>query len=786
MTTNARRGWRSPILFGFAVLALGSGVMGTEWTLKKQASGIPGWTSFTGTTVGDTLILPVLAASLLAAFRYLPGTGRRAERHILEAGAFIGATGGLAVQLSWLLDNKPRLSWLLPKVHHFSAIGYYHATFLCAASGTLFLLAFGVAYRVRDYLPRTSHTYVSHVARSPLFLLILTCIWTFSVLTVQGGGAGISNVATVGSVILPSLLVVLLCIYAFGSQWIAVLSALAWASILTVLLCLIIIKWPSNVDAIIGLIVALSLTSGISFRDSNWPDRITESLIIGAASVCLIVLPLGDPKALARNFALSLCVVPVVAIVTAMGPLVDKALVVPSSKRDLAIISVFVTSIPVAAWLLEREGSSSVPIGAFFIFAESFIINSLFLPWYRVEMRRITDSEAAHQGVTSNPELSMLARCVAFRGASWGITAIAVLLGIVISAGPSMGFTDGARRPDMNLWLCLVTILVALGTVTIACLARRSYLAPASVVAGSLAVFGLVIVNLAETPHHPWWLAWASLGGALVCIWQVESIIGNAAMRPRWLVRREWRHWVAIPVSLAVGSLTVAGSTDGMIGSAGGSARSLASLLILFGEMLTGLMIVVAAGWSLDWQPSSIANGHAIASGEDTGEPNWARYRLRGCLLMDFGLIQGLAAVGIWLPSLTLAHIGLSSQDRLFNTLLMTGTVMLFFIPMFTWTLRNSVKHVLEQSQKADRRSPTLFYGTLPYVSLREEERVAKNLLSGREGPVDQKHWAAALAVHQLHLNLIAIAVALISFVGALGVLVLIVTDFASEGEENG
>jgi hypothetical protein len=89
-----------------------------------------------------------LAASLLAAFRYFPSTGRRAERVVIVFGAFIGVAGGLALQLSWVLDDKPRLSWLLPHIHQFSPLGYYHAAFLCAVSGTLFSLAFGAVYRI--------------------------------------------------------------------------------------------------------------------------------------------------------------------------------------------------------------------------------------------------------------------------------------------------------------------------------------------------------------------------------------------------------------------------------------------------------------------------------------------------------------------------------------------------------------------------------------------------------------------------------------------------------------
>jgi len=259
------------------------------------------------------------------------------------------------------------------------------------------------------------------------------------------------------------------------------------------------------------------------------------------------------------------------------------------------------------------------------------------------------------------------------------------------------------------------------------------------------------------------------VAGALVSIWQVESIAANAAMRPRWLVRGEWRQSVAVSVALAAGSLTLLVCTDGMINPAGGPAEPLASLLVLIGAVLTGLMLAMAAGWSLDWKPS-----HAVTSGEDQDEPNWAAYRMRACMLMDFGLIQGLTAIGIWLPSLALVHIGLSSLNDFFNTAVMALTGMLLFIPTFIWALRNSVRHVDGQSRKAGRRPYTLFYETLPYVSLYEEKQVARGLVWGDRGPDQQEEWASTLASHQLHLNLISLALAVVSLGGMLGMLIYI------------
>ena len=767
MVTSGKLDWKLPTGIGLAVLALGSGVMGPLWALTKEPSGLPGWGNFTGTTVGDTVLLPILAASLMAAFSYLPSGNRKTEGLVLACGALIGAIGGFALQLSWILDNKPRLSWILPRVHHFSALGYYHAVFLCTVSGILFSLAFGITYRARQ-ISRDSSGVISRLASSPLFFVMLVCIWAFSVLTIQGGGAGISNLATITSVIVPSLLAILLAIYALEPQWADVLTTAFWALVLSSLLCLLIIMWPTNLDVPVGLIVALGLTSAIAFRDPGWPHRIAESCIIGAATACLIVLPLGDPEMLWRNVVLCLSIAPVVVAITAKGPLVNESLKARCSWTDAIIMCLFATSVPLVAFLL-RNGVSDVGAGAFTVALAAPIVGERLVPWYQSQMERVTAGEESHSGVTVDPKMSALARLVAFRGVGWGIAALAVLLGIVISAGPSMGFVYGSGAPDLNPQLSLAALLIALASLTISIFARRSPMAPVASIVGSLTVFGLVINDLTEAQHYQWWWVWVAVAGALVSIWQWESIAANAAMRPRWLVRREWRQSVAVSVALAVGSLTLLVCTDGMINPAGGPAEPLASLLVLIGAVLTGLMLAMAAGWSLDWQPSE-----AVTSGEDQDEPNWAAYRMRACMLMDFGLIQGLAAIGIWLPSLALVHIGLSSLNDFFNTAVMALTGMLLFIPIFIWALRNSVRHVDGQSRKADRPPYTLFYETLPYVSLHEEKQVAKDLVWGDRGPDQQEEWASTLASHQLHLNLISLALAVVSLGGMLGMLIYI------------
>lgn len=93
-------------------------------------------------------------------------------------------------------------------------------------------------------------------------------------------------------------------------RWTAILPKVLWVLILTLLLCLIVIKWPTDLYSAIALLVALGITAGVSFRRAGWQYRIVETSIMGAVTVCLIVLPLADPRALIRNVILALLVGP--------------------------------------------------------------------------------------------------------------------------------------------------------------------------------------------------------------------------------------------------------------------------------------------------------------------------------------------------------------------------------------------------------------------------------------------------------------------------------------------
>ena len=767
-----KRGYYLPTLLGIAVLGLGASITIAQWAFGNESIETLAASISVRTAIGVSLLLSILAASLLAAFLSLPDTNQIAERRSLALGAITGAAAGLAVQISWFIADNHRIPWLIPLAHRLSLDGYCYVVYFCMVSSCLFSLASGVGFRTKRVvgagptdLPRT-------LALSPLLLLILTCLWTFDALIIEAGEAGARSAVAVSLTITPSFLSTGLCLYVLRTHWADVLQTMGWALVLAVLFFLLITRWPASLDVPIGLIVALGLTSAIIFRDAGWSHRIAESWIIGTAVICLIVLPLGDPTKLVRNLLLSLSFIPVVVGLTAAGPLVRRSFVKRCPMRDAWRMCVFTASVPVSAWLL-TGGLSDTGAGSFAILLAAPIVGERLVPWYQAEMEELSESEESAPGVTANPRLTALARLTALRGASWGIAAIAALLGLVISAGPSMGFSFGSGMPNMNPWLTLSSLLAAVGSVTIAVSAKRSRLAPVSAILGGIIVFSFTAANYLQAQRHQWWWIWVIVAAVLIATWEIESIVANSAMRPRWLVRREWRNAVAIPLALAVGSLTFLACTDGMINAAGRPADPLASLLMLGVEALTGLLLVMSAGWSLDWQSKSIADKHLPVSGESFA-PNWAGYRLRGCIMMDFGLIQGLMAIGIWLPALTVAHIGLSSHNSIFNSAVMAFTGMWLFVPIFIWTLRNSVRYVNQQSIKASRPPRSWFYGTLPHVSPDEEKEVIRSLFIDHDGPTGQRDWSRSLATHQLHLNLISLAVTTVSLGGGLGILLYI------------
>lgn len=112
---------RASAVSGVVTLAAGFGVMNAFY-LAEAPTAARGLYSYWSATLGDALMLPVLAASLTEASARL----RAAEpvsTWVPVVGALIGGTAGLATQVVWLSDPNPDPNWTIPHPHTFTIAG---------------------------------------------------------------------------------------------------------------------------------------------------------------------------------------------------------------------------------------------------------------------------------------------------------------------------------------------------------------------------------------------------------------------------------------------------------------------------------------------------------------------------------------------------------------------------------------------------------------------------------------------------------------------------------------
>jgi hypothetical protein len=123
------------------------------WIAGDWKRDVPGLFDYRSATVGDGLLLPALAACLVAGIRALPAspaaTRPRRLRASIVGATLAGAALGAGTQALWLLDASPRLNWTLPRPHAFSVAGWYHAAFITLACGTFAGLAMAWVRRTR-------------------------------------------------------------------------------------------------------------------------------------------------------------------------------------------------------------------------------------------------------------------------------------------------------------------------------------------------------------------------------------------------------------------------------------------------------------------------------------------------------------------------------------------------------------------------------------------------------------------------------------------------------------
>src|SRR4051794_7948304 len=97
-----------PILAAIAIFAVGFLVMATLWWTGSWDANLSGFGNYRSATFGDAILLPFLAAVLLAAGDRLPHAQREAA--VVAIASLAGGLLGSCVVGGWLWDSTPQLN----------------------------------------------------------------------------------------------------------------------------------------------------------------------------------------------------------------------------------------------------------------------------------------------------------------------------------------------------------------------------------------------------------------------------------------------------------------------------------------------------------------------------------------------------------------------------------------------------------------------------------------------------------------------------------------------------
>lgn len=122
------------------IFLIGFFVMLIFWMNDIQNPNIPGFFSYKAATYGDGICLPILIGCLtmyiLFGFNNINEYIKQRKRTSIVIGVICASIGAL-VQVSWLISKATKPNWTIPRLHHFTAAGWYHAFYFSFMFGLI-------------------------------------------------------------------------------------------------------------------------------------------------------------------------------------------------------------------------------------------------------------------------------------------------------------------------------------------------------------------------------------------------------------------------------------------------------------------------------------------------------------------------------------------------------------------------------------------------------------------------------------------------------------------------
>ncbi|MER6133943.1 hypothetical protein [Streptomyces sp. NPDC001815] len=771
-------------LWPLIVFLPGFGALWVFWQAAGRSSELPGLFAFRSATWGDGILLPLLALCLrVMTERLRPATGIVHRRRVVTAGAFAGAAVGVTVIVMWLVEDRPALNWTMPKPHSFTAAGIWHAAFLVAACALFAWLAVDLALHLR----RSGEAAVRRSLSSSWAAVALACTAGYAWLGISdalGSGGSVGGSTSLAVLVGTAIVVGCALFFVPGGFHPRYADVLLTSAILTVCLIVFVEAHP-HVEGLTyaALVSATACAVGLAGTTvAGASISAVETLgVCGLFGLVTVFVSTTQSATLWTVFAAPLLAAAgAVALRWCRSEVTHPPFQAPITGPYLTgagIAACLLAGATFGAWLGERENYEIT--GAFVLTIVGAVLGGVFFQYFKSDFEELMaiEGDPAHRSPDQLPGAAQrdVATRVWIRLAGFSVAAFSGILVLTISLAPSLGWREGRTPVGWG------TVAIVAATAALCVVLAGGALADAwrthpegeprtaperrDTQAWSCATCGLLMGATAATAI---WQADAVNVPAMVqsivmTLFAAEAICGNGM----------WLHFTRLGPSSrcalatvvpAVG-LSIYWSLTGLIRPEG-TAAALGPSLFAWACVALSVFALVASTTSAVYVTG--------------GQPYQTDYPPLKCAIQDTFLLTILWLTLGWAPHTVLTHVPESAPERWAAIGTILAGFMLTFCPPFLWAIESNDTHVCRQRQ-IRRATEAPSYG--PAFADASIERIAglpKRIRRYREALVNGEgisevdrtvdHFIVRLSGHTAVQNAIALSIACISLVGAVGI----------------
>ncbi|WP_328492832.1 hypothetical protein OHS59_08890 [Streptomyces sp. NBC_00414] len=751
---------------------------------ERGRPGLPGLFEFRSATWGDGILLPLLALCLrVMTERLRPAGGIVHRGRTVTAGALTGAAVGVSVIVTWFVEDRPALNWTMQKPHSFTAAGTWHAVFLVAACAFFAWLVTDLALHLRH----SDEAAVRRSLSSSWAAVALACTAgyaSFGISDALGSGGSVGGTTSLVMLVGAAVLVGCAMFFVPGGFHPRYVDVLLTSSILTVCLIVFVDARP-HVEALTyaALVSAMACAVGLAGTKTVGASiSAVETLgVCGLFGLVTVFVSTIQSATLWTVFASPLLAV---AGAVALRWLRSKVTRPPSQApitgqylTGAGIAACLLAASTFGAWLGERENYEIT--GGFVLTIVGAVLGGAFFQYFKSDFEELmaVEGDPALRSAGRLPGAAQrdVATRVWIRLAGFTVAAFSGILVLTISLAPSLGWHAGRapigwRTVAVVAAAAAVCVVLAAGALGAAWRTHtegepRTVPVRGDAPAWSCAACGLLVcvaaaleVRRGGAVNVP-----AVVQSIVMALFAAEAICGNGMWLHFTRLRPSSRCALATVVP-AVG-LSIYWSLTCLIRPEGAGAGLGPSLFAWFCAALSVLALVAST------------TAAVYVAG---GRPYQTDYPPLKCAVQDIFLLTILWLALGWAPHTVLTHVPETAPERWAAIGTILAGFMLTFCPPFLWAIESNDTHVCRQRRirgatEAPAHGPAFADASIQRIAglpgrMRSYRRAVANGEGISEEDRTADHFIVRLSGHTAVQNALALSIACISLVGAVGI----------------